>query len=163
MVIAPSNFRDEELFHTKEVLEAAGAEVTIASRATGEVAGMLGGKATADIALSDVSAADYDAIVFVGGSGASTYFNDATTQNLAKDAAAQGKVVAAICIAPSILANAGLLEGKKATAFSSEQGNLEAKGATYTGEAVTVDWKVITAEGPTAARSFGAAVVNAIK
>ncbi len=163
MVIAPSDFRDEELFQTKEVLETAGVEVKIASSATGEITGSRGGKATPDIALSEVNAADYDAVVFVGGGGASAYFNDATAQNLAKDAASKGRVVAAICIAPSILANAGLLEGKRATAFSSEQSNLETKGATYTGEAVTVDGKIITADGPAAARDFGAAIVNAIK
>ena len=163
MVIAPSNFRDEELFETKSVLEQAGVEVTIASSATGEITGSQGGKATAAIALSEVNPADYDAVVFVGGQGASTYFNDSTAQNLAKDALSKGKVVAAICIAPSILANAGLLDGKSATAFSSEQSNLESNGATYTGEAVTVDGKIITADGPSSARSFGEAIVNAIK
>jgi protease I len=162
LIIAPSNFRDEELFDTKTELEKAGAATTIASKQTGTITGMLGGTAKATLSLSAVKASDFDAVVFVGGSGASAYFNDSTAQKIAKDAAAQGKVLAAICIAPSILANAGLLQGKDATAFSSESGNLQSKGANYTGQAVTVDGKIITANGPAAAKQFGKEIVKAL-
>jgi protease I len=162
LIIAPSNFRDEELFDTKAELEKAGAATVIASRQTGTITGMLGGKANATLSLSSVKASDFDAVVFIGGSGASAYFNDSTAQKIAKDAAAQGKVLAAICIAPSILANAGLLQGKNATAFSSESGNLQSKGANYTGSAVTVDGKIITANGPAAAKQFGKEIVKAL-
>jgi protease I len=163
MVIAPSNFRDEELFNTKEELEKAGFSVSIASRSPGEIQGMLGGKATAETALSEVNPAEYAGVVFVGGSGASAYFGDATAQELAKKAHSLGRVVAAICIAPSILANAGLLEGKKATAFPSERANLEEKGAAFTGEPVTIDGRIITASGPQAAREFGRAIAKAME
>ncbi len=162
LIIAPSNFRDEELFDTKAELEKAGATTIIASRQTGTITGMLGGTAKATLSLSAVKASDFDAVVFIGGGGASAYFNDSTAQKIAKDAAAQGKVLAAICIAPSILANAGLLQGKNATAFSSESGNLEANGANYTGQAVTVDGKIITANGPAAAKQFGKEIVKAL-
>lgn len=162
LIIAPSNFRDEELFDTKAELEKAGAATTIASRQTGTITGMLGGTAKATLALSSVKVADYDAIVFIGGSGASAYFNDSTAQRIAKDAVQQGKVLAAICIAPSILANAGLLQGKNATAFSSEADNLRNKGANYTGSAVTVDGKIITANGPSAAKQFGNKIAAAL-
>lgn len=162
LIIAPSNFRDEELFDTKAELEKAGAATTIASRQTGTITGMLGGTAKATLSLSAVKVSDFDAVVFIGGSGASAYFNDSTAQKIAKDAAAQGKVLAAICIAPSILANAGLLQGKNATAFSSESGNLQANGANYTGSAVTVDGKIITANGPAAAKQFGKEITKAL-
>jgi len=163
LIIAPSNFRDEELFDTKAELEKAGAATAIASRQTGTITGMLGGTAKATLSLSSAKASDFDAVVFVGGSGASSYFNDSTAQRIAKDTAAQGKVLAAICIAPSILANAGLLQGKNATAFSSESGNLQSKGANYTGSAVTVDGKIITANGPAAAKQFGKEIVKALQ
>ncbi|MBN2067894.1 MAG: DJ-1/PfpI family protein [Candidatus Diapherotrites archaeon] len=162
LIIAPSNFRDEELFHTKAELEKAGAATAIASRQAGTINGMLGGKAEAELALDSVNGEEYDAVIFIGGSGASTYFNDSAAQQIAKDAAAQGKVQAAICIAPSILANAGILKGKKATAFSSEAENLRDKGAIYTGEAVTVDGKIITANGPQAAKQFGQKIAEAL-
>ncbi len=163
LVVSPKDFRDEELFETKEVLESNGALTTIASRQTGTITGMLGGKAEATVALDSVSVAQFDAVVFVGGQGSATYFDDATAQRIAKDAVSQGKVVAAICIAPSILANAGLLQGKSATAFSSEADNLRQRGANYTGESVTVDGKIITADGPSSAKQFGQEIAKALE
>lgn len=162
MIIAPENFRDEELFDTKSVLEAAGAAVTIASKGVSEAKGALGGKASVDKDIEDVNVADYDAVVFVGGPGAAVYFDDETVLSIAKASAEQGKVTAAICIAPSILANAGVLDGRKATCFSSEKGNLEEKGADYTGDDVTVDGLIITANGPRAAKKFGQEIAKAL-
>ena len=88
---------------------------------------------------------------------------DIPPMKIARDAVVQGKVLAAICIAPSILANAGVLEGVEATSFPSEKGNLIAKGANYTGADLTVDGNTITANGPGAARKFGNAVVDALR
>jgi len=64
-------------------------------------------------------------------------------------------MVAAICIAPVILANAGLLKKKNATVFKSEIAAIEAKGAVYSGSGVTVDGNLITASGPDQAKQFG--------
>jgi protease I len=160
LIIAPNRFRDEEYFDTKEALEGVGIEVTTASRSTDTATGMLGRTITPDISLRDVDADEYDAIVFIGGGGSSVYFNNPAAQDIAKKAVASDKVLAAICIAPSILANAGLLKGKQATAFPSEQGNLRAKGANWTGNDVTVDGRLITADGPEAARKFGLAIAR---
>jgi protease I len=162
MVVAPKNFRDEELFEPKEILEKAGAQITIASKGVTEAGGMFGGKVIVDKDLSEVKLDEYDTIVFIGGSGSAIYFNDQTVLGLAKKAYEANKIVGAICIAPSILANAGILEGKKATAFSSEAENLKTKGAQYTGENVTIDGKIITASGPQAAKEFGEEVVKAL-
>ncbi|MCD6547055.1 MAG: DJ-1/PfpI family protein [Nanoarchaeota archaeon] len=163
MIIAPKNFRDEELFHTKEELEKEGNEVTIASTTTEEATGMLGGKAKPEITIDEVNVDDYDAIVFVGGTGASIYFENQRAHEIAKQAYEKGKVVAAICIAPSTLANAGILKGKMATSWPSEETNLLAKGASYTGDPVTVDGKIVTANGPTAARNFGRKIAELLK
>ena len=160
MVIASKDFRDEELFDTKEVLERNGGKVTVASTTLDPITGMMGGTANADILLSDANAEDYDSVVFIGGFGAQQYFNDATAQGLAKSAAGSGKLVGAICIAPSILANAGLLDGKNATAWESEGSNLTRKGANYTGDPVTTDGDFVTGSGPTAAKDFGKALVE---
>jgi protease I len=162
MIIAPRNFRDEELFVTKEVLESAGFEVTIASKTMDTCVGMLGGEVKPDITNEQVNPEDYDAVVFVGGSGSSVYFNDETAKGIAKEAYEKGKVIGAICIAPSILANAGLLQGKKVTSFASEQGNLESKGAEYTGNSVERDGKIITADGPESAREFGKTIAESL-
>ena len=163
LVVAPKDFRDEEFLEPKKIFEEARATVTVSSKGVTEASGMLGAKAKIDKELSEVRAADFDAVVFVGGSGANIYFDDPLALNLAKSAFASGKVVGAICIAPSILANADVLKGRRATAFASEKDNLEAKGAVYTGEAVTVDGKVITARGPEAAVELGRRVVEVLK
>ena len=163
MVIAKNNFRDEELFHTKESLEAAGLKTTIASSEAGVCEGKLGGTVNAELSLAGVKVADYSGVVFVGGSGAAQYFDDPNALILAKKFSNSKKITAAICIAPSVLANAGLLTGKNATAFRSEQQNLEAKGATFTGEPVTVDGKIVTANGPKAAKSFGKKIAELLK
>ena len=160
MVIAQTNFRDEEFLGPKEVFEKNGFQVTVASKGVSEALGVLGARVKVDLDVSQVKVADYDGLVFVGGPGASVYFNDQAALSLAKAAVGQEKVVGAICIAPSILANAGVLTAKKATAFSSEEENLREKEAEYTGEAVTVDGKIVTANGPGAAREFGEKIVD---
>ncbi|MDI6902929.1 MAG: DJ-1/PfpI family protein [Methanocellales archaeon] len=154
MVIAPENFRDEELSYPKRIFEDAGARVVIASKITAPAKGMLGMETTPDISLDQVVVDDYGAIIFVGGSGARTYFDDSRVHSIAKEAYEQGKIVAAICIAPVILANADILDGKNATVFSSEISSLELRGAHYTGESVTQDGNIVTANGPAASKQF---------
>jgi len=162
MIIAEKNFRDEELFEPKKILEAEGVKVIVASTSFNTARGMLGGKVKPDMLLSEIKVDDYDAIIFVGGSGASQYWNDSLAHNIAKEAVEKNKVLGAICIAPVTLANAGVLTGKKATVWPSERGKIEARGAIYTGESVQIEGKIITAEGPQAARKFGEAIAKAL-
>lgn len=162
MVIAPQTFRDEEYAHPKEVLEARGAHVVTASTRTGTCTGKLGMSAEATLTVAQADAADYDAVVFIGGAGATVYFDDLHAHELARTAHASGRVTAAICIGPSILAHADLLRGVRATAFQSQHNDLVAHGAVWTGEPVTVDGSLITANGPEAAVSFGEAIANGI-
>lgn len=162
MIIAEKNFRDEELFEPKKILEAEGVKVIVASTSFNTARGMLGGKVKPDMLLSEIKVDDYDAIIFVGGSGASQYWNDSLAHNIAKEAVEKNKVLGAICIAPVTLANAGVLRGKKATVWPSERGKIEARGAIYTGESVQIEGKIITAEGPQAARKFGEAIAKAL-
>jgi protease I len=163
MIIARQNFRDEELAEPRAVLQQAGARVTIASSAIELSVGMLGKvKVKADTTIDKVDARAYDAVVFVGGSGASEYFDDATAHRIAREAHEAGKVVAAICIAPATLANAGLLKSKKATAYPSVKGNLIRGGAKFTGAGVERDGLIITADGPLNARKFGETIRDAL-
>jgi protease I len=162
-VIAPADFKEEELLGSKAVLDrAAGIETAIASRKAGIIKGAGGGKAKAALSFDDVKVQEFDAIAFIGGHGAAAYFGDAKARQIAKQAFDEGKIVAAICIAPSILANAGILKGKKATGFSSQADNLREKGAEYTGQPVTRDGKAITANGPSAAKKFGEEILKAL-
>lgn len=163
MIIASSDFRDEELFETKAVLENEGVEVTIASSSLSPSRGMLGGKAKPEVLLNDVKVADYDGVVFVGGIGAQEYWDSAVAHNIAKDAVSFDKVLGAICIAPVTLANSGVLRNKRATVWGSEGGKLRSKGAVYTKKNVEVDGKIVTADGPTSARQFGESILDLLK
>lgn len=161
-VIASNNFRDEELQIPKQIIETKGAAVIIASSSLNISHGVLGAKVKPDILITEAKAVDYDAIVFIGGSGSSEYWNNPIAHQLAKDIVAHDKVLAAICIAPVTLANAGVLIGKKATVFASEINSLKNKGSIYTGNNVEVDGKIITANGPQSAAMFGHAIVTVL-
>jgi protease I len=165
MIIACSQFRDEELATPKEVFEKEGFKVTVASDKTEGCKGMLGAEAKVDGLLGDMSARDFDAVVFVGGSGAKVFFDDADAHRVAKEADEAGKLLAAICIAPSILARAGVLKGKKATVWKGEEyvGILKDGGSVYEGESVVVDGRIVTANGPDAAQAFGEKIAELLK
>ncbi len=162
MVLAPEKFRDEEYFIPRQVLEGYGIKVFTTSNKGEAVSIIEQKKVVVDVLLEDATT-DYDAVIFVGGPGAAGYFNDQTALDLVKDFYEENKVIAAICIAPTILANAGILEGKKATVWPSESKNLKAKGATYTSQPVTQDGRIITANGPDAAKDFAETIVKALK
>ncbi len=162
MVVAPQQFRDEEYEHPREVLLSRGATVTTASVEPGECIGRFGAKAHAEMAVADADPADYDAVVFVGGAGSAVYFDDERAHALARAVAERGGVVAAICIAPSTLARAGLLRGRRATAYPTQRDDLVAHGAAWSDGPVEIDGRIITANGPDAARAFGEAIADAL-
>jgi protease I len=163
MVIAPDKFRDEEYSRPKSVLEERGARVVTASVQAGVCRGRFGLSATAEIALADAKPDDYDAVVFVGGGGATVFFDDPTAHEIARATYESGRILGAICIAPSTLAHAGLLSGRKVTAFASQHEDLVAHGATFTGAPLEIDDSIITANGPEAAYAFGEALAEALR
>ena len=162
LIIAKEIFRDEELFDTQKALEAAGVQTVVASSKLGTCKGKLGTTAEATMLVSDISADDFDAIVYVGGGGSAEYFDNPDALALAKDAAAKGKIVAAICIAPRTLANAGLLKGVKATCFESERDALIQLGADFQDVPVARDGNIVTGSGPHAAAEFGRTIAQAL-
>lgn len=162
MIIGSSNYRDEELLEPKKIFEDEGAKVVIASTTLEPIKGMLGKIVKADILIDDVKVDDYEAIIFVGGAGAKEYWDNEKAHQIAKDAIEKEKKLGAICIAPVILAKAGVLKDKKATVWKSERKQLTDKGAEYTGKYLEVDGNIITADGPQSARYFGLAILNAL-
>ena len=153
-VVAPEVFRDEEYIEPKNILEKAGIEVTTASTVVGEIYGKIKIKAQSQMLVKDINVKNFDGIFFVGGNGASVYFDDKIAHNIAKSFYDNGKLVSAICIAPVILAKAGLLNGKNATVFPSGADILIQNGANYTGKDVETDGNIVTGNGPEAAKHF---------
>jgi protease I len=162
MIIAPSSFQDEEFMGTRRALELAGVQVVVASSRQGPLTGMLGGTTQADVLLNQVNVDNFNAVIFVGGVGALEYFNNPVAQNLARQAFARRKVLAAIGTAPTILANAGVLRGARATAYISEQQRVTLGGADYTGNPVEKDGLTVTATGPLAVAPFAKAILDGL-
>jgi protease I len=162
MVIASNNFRDEEYSEPRKALEAAGARVTVASSTLNPAKGKLGMEVRPDVLIINVNERDYNGIVFVGGGGSKEYFDSPVAHRLARDFFSNGKLTSAICIAPAILANAGLLNRKKATSFPSSAETLKTNGAVFTGGDVESDGRIVTGSGPEAAKKFGEKLVEVL-
>ncbi len=167
LIIARQGFQDFEYNETKRVLEEAGVEVSTASLDKGLAVGKLGQKVEVEMSLNEINLEDFDAVIFIGGPGAADYEDDPLAHKLAQQTMEQGRVLGAICIAPTILAKAGILEGRKATVWSDPivQETIEIlreQGADYVDEAVVVDGKLITANGPGAAAEFGQKIVETL-
>lgn len=161
MVIAPENFRDEEYFHTRESLEQKGIQVTTASTAKTAVSSVDKVKINVDKLLSEIHS-EYDGIVFIGGSGAKIFVKEEKALSLAQEYFENGKIVAAICIAPLILANAGILTNKSVTIWEGARKELDNFAVDYTAKKVEVDENIITANGPHAAHKFGKKIAKSL-
>ncbi len=167
MIVAFKNFRDEEYFVPKEVFEKEGFGVETASTKKGTALGLFGGEVEVDLLPEEIKVGDFDAIVFVGGPGTLEYLSSEAFYRIIREAVHNEKVLGAICVAPILLANAGALEGKKATVWSSQMDKkaisiIEKKGAIYEERAVVSDGLIITANGPQAAEDFAKEVIKRV-
>ncbi|MBS3168350.1 DJ-1/PfpI family protein [Candidatus Woesearchaeota archaeon] len=155
-IVASRGFRDEELIEPKSILESYGAKCIIANETGRESVGMLGKVVDASMTLDKVDVNDYDAIIFVGGSGSTVYFTNEKAISIVKQAKIKGKVVAAICLATGLLAKAGIVKDKTVTGWSPEAEELLVDaGGKYTGESVEVSGRMVTGYGPKSAKEFG--------
>jgi protease I len=162
LVVPSRGFQDQELFETRRTLELAGVQVAVASTRVGLLVGMTGQTAQADLLLNQVSVDNFDAVVFIGGTGAVEYVRNPIVQNLARQVSVRHKVLAAIGTAPSILAGAGVLRGVRVTAYLSEQERIVRAGALYTGNPAEKDGLIITATGPLAVPLFAKAILEGL-
>jgi protease I len=165
MVIPPTQFRDEEFFEPKKILEDEGAQVIVASTTARTCRGMKGGVAQAEVAIADAKADDYAAMVLCGGSSTpDVFWNDKKLQELAAAMAAAQKVVAAICLSTVVLAKAKLLTGREATVYFLPQAieELKAAGAKYVQDTLLIHDNIILAEGPPDSQRFGQAIRTAL-
>ena len=166
LIVSEEDFRDSELTDPRDYFLKAGASVEVASTDPSRATGVGGLSLNPDLGLEQANAANYDAVVFVGGPGSKTYlWNSQTAAELAKDAYESQKVVAAICLSPVVLARAGILQGVTATGFNDGElkDELQEAGANYTGREVEVDGRIVTANGPAAAKDFAAAIAEILR
>ncbi len=135
------------------ILRRAGIEVTLAGIAKGPLCGARNITLMPDTTLDAVLHEDFDMIVLPGGQPGTDHLKaDARVLELVKRMADEGKFVAAICAAPSVLAAAGLLDGRQATCYP---GYLkDAPSVHLRTAAVVEDGTVITSRGPGTAMDF---------
>jgi protein deglycase len=144
-----------------DLLRRAGIEVVTAGLDEQPIRASRGVRLLADVTLTEACQRDYDMIVLPGGlEGAANLAKDIRVRQLLHKASANGCYTAAICAAPQVLAQAGLLKGKTVTAYP---GILEKMGATdfiCSDAAVITDGKVVTSRGPGTAMDFALTLIE---
>jgi 4-methyl-5(b-hydroxyethyl)-thiazole monophosphate biosynthesis len=163
LLILPSrNFQEDEYNIITKYLRKSGVRIFISSVKNGLSIGKLGLKVQTDVMLCNVNHKNFSGIVLVGGSGVLNEVNNEDLQMLIHKFKSSRKLVAAICAAPLILGNAGLLKGIDATCNNKFKDDLENLGARYIDAPVVQSGNILTSQSPHTAKEFAAAVVNLI-
>ncbi|MDR0333612.1 MAG: DJ-1/PfpI family protein [Dysgonamonadaceae bacterium] len=159
-VFLAQGFEEIEALSIIDILRRTGVEVTTVSITTyNMVRGAHNVKVDADEVFEYVDFSEMDMLVLPGGMpGAKNLNNSEDVRKWLKIFASEGKEIAAICAAPMVLGDLGLLEGKNATCYPGFEAEL--KGANVTGESVVVDGNITTGKGPGLAFDFALALVE---
>ena len=146
-----------------DLLRRAEVQVTTASLDDQTITASRGTKLVADTTLDQVINEKFDMVVLPGGlPGADNLNADQRIHNILKQTIANNNYVAAICAAPKVLASAGLLEAKKATAYPGVLEALENNSFEITGVAVQQDGQVLTSRGPGTAMEFALELISCL-
>ena len=162
VILFAEGYETVEALLVVDLLRRGGVEVTMASITEDEfVRSSHGVNVEMDAVLGEVDVLDYDAVILPGGMPGTKHLGECKPLvSLLQRQAAANKNIAAICAAPSVLGQAGLLNGYKATCYPGFEQFLT--GATVTGDNVTVDRNITTGKGPGAAISFATAIITQI-
>ncbi len=156
LCLLADGFEEIEAITPIDLLRRAGVEVIIASLREGPVTGRCGIRMEADVLLSEVNSDSFDLLLIPGGPGVVELRSDGRAVVLARDFNTAGKIVAAICAAPLVLKDAGLLGGRRFTSHDSVHDELPG----VINERVVVDGNLITSRGAGTALDFGLALVR---
>lgn len=152
VVIMAEGFEEIELISIVDILRRGGVTVTIAGLKNELTTGSRGIKIQPDVSLDSIKEL-YDIIILPGGSpGYINLGNDKRVLDLVSKYYTEGKLVAAICAAPAVLAKTGILSGKNVTIFKGMEAEL--KDAKYINKPVVEDGNIITSQGPGTAMEF---------
>ncbi len=162
-LLTGDNYQVLELWYPLLRFREAGAQVTVIGEAAGRVhTSKHGYEVTADIAASEASPNDYDAIVIPGGYAPDLMRCNPAMLGLVKDAYHEGKVVAAICHAGWMLASADIIRGKRMTSFYSIKDDMVNAGANWVDEPVVRDGRLITSRVPKDLPFFCREIISAL-
>jgi 4-methyl-5(b-hydroxyethyl)-thiazole monophosphate biosynthesis len=147
-----------------DILRRAGVEVTVAGLAPGPVRASRGTVLVPDVDLDAVKDETWDMVVLPGGlPGADHLENDPRILDLLRRQAGEDRHLAAICAAPKVLARAGLLQDREATAFPGVLEALEGAGVRLRSDPVVADGKIVTSRGPGTALDFALHLVELLR
>ena len=156
--LAPG-FEEIEAVTIVDILRRAGVEVAVAGTIAGPVTGSHGVPVVPDTTIDAVASALFDMVVLPGGGeGTANLRRDPRITSLVKRQADRGGFLAAICAAPTVLADAGLLAHKRVTSYPSYQSEIAA--GEYRTDRVVVDGRLVTSRSPGTALEFALALVE---
>lgn len=156
--LAPG-FEELEALAVVDILRRAGAEVTMATTSEGLVEGRNGIRVVSDAHLESVMDKNFDAIVLPGGKlGTENLKLDDRVKRVVENLYSKGKLVTAICAAPTVLSAIGITKGKTITSHPSVRGELVA--GRVTDDRVVVDGNMVTSQGPGTAIEFAFKLVE---
>jgi protease I len=162
-ILAEDDYEDLELWYPYYRLLEAGHEVRIVGSGRKPVfASKHGYEVKADLSASEVDPEGFDALVIPGGFAPDRMRRVPAVNELVRRFFKEGKVVAAICHAPSVLISANVLKGKKVTCFMSIKDDVMNAGARYKDEEVVVDGNLITSRSPADLPAFMRALLRAL-
>ncbi len=163
VILLADGFEEVEFTVPADVLRRLGVNaVTAAVGDSKSVTGSHGIAVTADKMLTECAEEDFDAVILPGGLPGATNLRDCPEViAMLKKAAAAGKICAAICASPLVLNKAGLLQGRKFTAYPSPE-LYSGYGAEPSSERAVTDGNIITGSGPGCSFEFARAVAEAL-
>lgn len=160
LILPATQVGDRAYQAVHETLEGEGVHLVTASRSGEPVTSAQGTGLPVGARLADLDGGDFDAIVICGGIGAPSLWHDQDAIRILKQASGHAKAVGAMDAAVITLANAGLLQRRRATAPAAGRRLVTVKGGTVLDEEVVVDGPIVTARSEAAARHFANAVVG---
>jgi len=166
-ILVEDGFEQVELTSPKEALEAHGAQTQIVSPKTGKVKGWehtkWGQEFPVDVGIEQANANDYDALLLPGGvMNPDKLRTNKKAVQFVRSFFDQGKPVAAICHGPWMLAEAGVVNGRKVTSYPSIQTDLKNAGANWVDQEVVVDQGLVTSRKPDDLPAFNRKMVEEI-
>jgi len=163
-ILAEDDYEDLELWYPFYRLKEEGHSVTVVGSGHDTVfRSKHGYEVRADIAITEAEASDFDAVVIPGGYAPDKLRRYPAVNEFVKAMDSQGKVVAAICHAGSVLVSANILKGRKMTCFVSIRDDVMNAGARYKDEPVVVDGNLITSRYPADLPYFMKAILFALR
>ena len=160
LIIATDGYEDSELLEPRRILEARGADVTLASLEKGEIKGDKEAKVPVDRTIDEVDEADYDLLVLPGGTKNPDKLRmDERVVATIRAFADAGKPVGAICHGPWLLIEADVVRGRTATSWPSIRTDLRNAGANVIDQEVVIDGNIVTSRKPEDIPAFTEALI----